>query len=206
MSLATDVWNELKKLREHKAFYAAAGAGDAAMEALRGLPERLGRLQSKADLAALSGRAVEYVIVFGARAVQTYDELAERGREVVGTAEPHQATELEPRPPGTVSVAGSETAVTVRESVGPPSQGGPAAGRPGSAAGQPGSAAGTGRTGAGQPEAAAGRAGSAGSAPPRPRTSQPGSARSAGPAARRTGSATSQGTAKPGRPRGKSTD
>ena len=90
MGLATDVWNELKKLREHKAFYAAAGAGEATAEALRGLPERFAELQGKVDLAALSGRAVEYVIVAGARAVQTYDELAERGKQVVGRVDSPQ--------------------------------------------------------------------------------------------------------------------
>ncbi len=79
MGLADDVRNELKKLKEHKAFYAAAGAGDLAVEALRALPDRLARLQDKADLTALSGLAFEYVMLAGARAVQTYDELAERG-------------------------------------------------------------------------------------------------------------------------------
>src|SRR5436309_121245 len=65
MGLATGVWTELRKVREHKAFYAAAGAGDVAAQALRELPERLTRLQSRADLAAWSGRAVGTVIGLG---------------------------------------------------------------------------------------------------------------------------------------------
>ncbi len=79
MGLADDVRNELRKLKEHKAFYAAAGAGDLALEAFRALPDRLARLQDKADLTALSGLAFEYVMLAGVRVVQTYDELAERG-------------------------------------------------------------------------------------------------------------------------------
>ena len=66
MGLADDVRKELKKLTEHKAFYAAAGAGDLAVQALRALPDQFARLQEKADLAAISGRAVEYVMMAGA--------------------------------------------------------------------------------------------------------------------------------------------
>ncbi len=94
MSLANGVWTELRKIREHKAFYAAAGAGDAAAQALRELPERLAWLQGKADLAAWSGRVVEYVMVAGARVVQAYDELAERGMQVTGGAGPRRVGEL----------------------------------------------------------------------------------------------------------------
>lgn len=77
---------EIKRTNRRKAFYAAAGAGDVAMEALRSLPDRLTQLQEKIDWADISGRVVEYVSVAGAKAIQVYDELAERGREVVENA------------------------------------------------------------------------------------------------------------------------
>ncbi len=83
MSLADDVRKELKKLTEHKAFYAAAGAGDLAVQTLRTLPDRLARWQEKTDLTALSGLAFEYVMLAGAHAVQTYDELADRGMSLI---------------------------------------------------------------------------------------------------------------------------
>ena len=73
----------MKKLTEHKALYVAAGAGDLAVETLRTLPQRLARLQDKADLTVLSGRAVEYLWEAAARAVRAYDELAERGSDLV---------------------------------------------------------------------------------------------------------------------------
>jgi hypothetical protein len=83
MSLPVDVRNEVKKLTDRKAFYAVAGAGDLAVETLRTLPERLTRLQDKADLTELSGRAVAYLIEQASRAVLAYDDLAERGMHVV---------------------------------------------------------------------------------------------------------------------------
>ncbi len=89
--LATDVRNEVRKLAEHKAVYAAAGAGDLAVEALRALPDRFARLQEKADLTALSGLAFEYVTVAAARAFQVYDELADRGMQVINRVDPQQA-------------------------------------------------------------------------------------------------------------------
>ncbi len=94
MGLATGVWTELRKVREHKALYAAAGAGDVAAQALRELPERLTRLQSRADLAAWSGRAVETVMVAGARVLQVDDELAERGMQATGRGQPPRPAEL----------------------------------------------------------------------------------------------------------------
>ncbi len=83
MILPVDVRNEVKKLTDRKAFYAVAGAGDLAVETLRTLPERLTRLQDKADLTELSGRAVAYLIEQASRAVLAYDDLAERGMHVV---------------------------------------------------------------------------------------------------------------------------
>jgi len=118
VKLSDSVRNEVRKITENKAFYAAAGAGDLAVEKLRTLPDLVVRLQrdvpkqitrarqdlpgefsrvqdtvryrlgdqGQNDLASLSGRAVEYVTVASARAVQTYDELAERGKTVAGRA------------------------------------------------------------------------------------------------------------------------
>jgi hypothetical protein len=86
MSHADDVRAEIKRMNRPKAFYAAAGAGDVAMEALRSLPDRLTQLQEKIDWADISGRVVEYVSVAGAKAIQMYDELAERGKDVVERA------------------------------------------------------------------------------------------------------------------------
>jgi hypothetical protein len=118
VKLSDSVRNEVRKITENKAFYAAAGAGDLAVEKLRTLPDLVARLQrdvpkqitrarqdlpgefsrvqdtvryrlgeqGQNDLASLSGRAVEYVTVASARAVQTYDELAERGKTVAGRA------------------------------------------------------------------------------------------------------------------------
>jgi hypothetical protein len=106
MSRDHDTKNEARKLTQRKAFYVAAGAADLAMEVLRTLPDRLARLQEKTDLAELSGRAVEYVTVAGARAVQAYDELAERGMQVVGKTNPQQATaQLEQAARSTATVA-----------------------------------------------------------------------------------------------------
>ncbi|MQA83765.1 MAG: hypothetical protein GEV03_03780 [Streptosporangiales bacterium] len=87
---------EMKKLRESKAFYAAAGAGDLAVEKLREVPEQLRKIEgAKGARRELSGRAQTYaaqltekaVEVYGelgARAAEAYEGLAERGKHVVG--------------------------------------------------------------------------------------------------------------------------
>ena len=137
VNLSDSVRNEVRKITENKAFYAAAGAGDLAVEKLRTLPDLVARLQEtvpgrvqrlqttlpgevsrlqetiryrladqgQGDLASLSGRAVEYVTVVSARAVQTYDELAERGKTVAG-----RAARLDPQQVATDTAAEIEAA------------------------------------------------------------------------------------------------
>jgi hypothetical protein len=94
MALADDVRKGLKRLTEHKAFYAAAGAGDLALQTLRELQERFSRWQEDADLTELSGRALEYVMLAGAHAVQAYDELADRGMSLINRAGPVDRPQL----------------------------------------------------------------------------------------------------------------
>jgi hypothetical protein len=136
VNLSDSVRNEVRKITEHKAFYAAAGAGDFAVEKLRTLPEMVARLQEdvpkqitrlqtlpgelsrvqdtiryrlgdqgQSDLAALSGRAVEYMTNVSARAVQAYDDLAERGKNVAG-----RAAGLDPQQVATETAADIEAA------------------------------------------------------------------------------------------------
>lgn len=100
------------RLRDSKAFYAAAGAGDFAVEKLREVPERLNRLQEKTGPKDLSGAAVAYVNQMSTRAVEMYDGLAERGKRIVSRVDRQQSTqELEASARSTVrrarSTAGS---------------------------------------------------------------------------------------------------
>ncbi|GHE30662.1 hypothetical protein GCM10017673_36700 [Streptosporangium violaceochromogenes] len=113
MTLSTEV----KKLAESKPFYAVAGAGDFAVEKLRGLPERINRLQSRRgeirdaakDLPEkareLAGRAEGYARDFPVkargyadhftvRATELYEQFATRGRKVVSRASGGAALEL----------------------------------------------------------------------------------------------------------------
>lgn len=95
MTLST----EMKKLRESKAFYAAAGARDLAAEKLREVPDQWRRFEGlKGARRELSGRAQSYAVVLtgkaaevygdlGSRALGTYEGLAERGRHVVSRAD-----------------------------------------------------------------------------------------------------------------------
>jgi hypothetical protein len=78
MTLAT----EMRRLRESRAYYAAAGASDLAVTKLREVPGQLSRLQERTDPKDLGGAAVAYITHFGARVVEAFDDLAERGRRV----------------------------------------------------------------------------------------------------------------------------
>jgi aminoglycoside phosphotransferase family enzyme len=77
-----------ERVRESKAFYAAAGAGDLAVAKLREVPERLNRLQGRADPKDL----VAQLNQVSARASEIIDELAERGKRIVGRIDQQQAT------------------------------------------------------------------------------------------------------------------
>jgi methyl-accepting chemotaxis protein len=77
------------RVRESKAFYAAAGAGDLAVEKLREVPGRLTKLQDRADPKDL----VAYVNQMSDRASSIFDELAERGKKIVGRIERQKATQ-----------------------------------------------------------------------------------------------------------------
>ncbi len=101
-----------EKLRDSKAFYAAAGAGDFAVEKLREMPDRINKLQEKTDPKDLGGAAVAYVTQVGTRAFEVYDGLAERGKRIVSRVDRQKATqELEASAKSTVrrarSAAGS---------------------------------------------------------------------------------------------------
>jgi hypothetical protein len=78
-----------ERVRDSKALYAAAGAGDLAVEKLREIPERLNRLQGKAD----PRDVVAYVNQMSVRASEIIDELAARGKKIVGRVERQQATQ-----------------------------------------------------------------------------------------------------------------
>jgi hypothetical protein len=112
---------EAMRAGRSKAFFAAAGAGDLAMETLRSFAGRLAQLQEKADWAGISGRVFEYVTLAGAKAVQFYDELAERGMEVAERAPVSQraAAQLEQAARSTASAtiaAANRTATAARKS------------------------------------------------------------------------------------------
>ncbi len=81
-----------ERLRDSKAFYVAAGAGDLAVEKLREVPERLNRLQARTGPKDLPGVAASYVNQVSARAAGVVDELAARGKRIVGRVERQQAT------------------------------------------------------------------------------------------------------------------
>jgi Tfp pilus assembly protein FimV len=97
------------KLRDNKAFYAAAGASDLAAKKLREVPDRVNKLQSdfkemqvKVDAKDFPGAAVAYVTHVGTRAVEIFDELAERGKQVVNRVATEAQTQIEearPTPP-----------------------------------------------------------------------------------------------------------
>jgi hypothetical protein len=92
-----------ERLRDSKAFYVAAGAGDLAVEKIREVPDRLNRLQEKTDPTDLGGAAVAYVTQVGTRAVEVYDGLAERGKRIVSRVDRQKATqELEASAKATV--------------------------------------------------------------------------------------------------------
>ncbi|MFL6056639.1 MAG: hypothetical protein ACJ72W_27640 [Actinoallomurus sp.] len=94
--------NITEKLRDSKAFYIAAGAGDFAVEKIREMPDRLNR--------DLGGAALAYVTQVGGRAAEVVDELAERGKKIVGRVERQQATQqLEERAKSTARKAKSTT-------------------------------------------------------------------------------------------------
>lgn len=78
-----------ERVRDSKAFHAAAGAGDLAVEKLREVPERLNRLQDRADPKDL----VAQLNQMSARASQIYDDLAERGKRIVRRIDRQQATQ-----------------------------------------------------------------------------------------------------------------
>lgn len=105
-------------LRENKAIYAVAGAGDFAVEKIREVPGQVdryrdqvreavdryrgevSRYQERVDAKDLPGAAVAYATHFGTRAVEFIDELAERGRKVVNreAVQVAQITETDAKP------------------------------------------------------------------------------------------------------------
>jgi hypothetical protein len=102
MTLAT-------RIRENKALYVAAGAGDFAVEKFRELPDTVAKLresasktatkyqgdlkenvtkiQERVDTKDIPGAAVSYVTHAGTRVVEFVDALAQRGEKVVNRAE-----------------------------------------------------------------------------------------------------------------------
>ncbi len=96
------------KLRDNKAFYAAAGASDFAAEKLREVPDHVNKLQhnvkdlqEKVDAKDIPGAAVAYVTHVGTRAVEIFDELAERGKQVVNRVADEAQSQIEEAKPTT---------------------------------------------------------------------------------------------------------
>ncbi|HZB29931.1 MAG TPA: hypothetical protein VE465_07175 [Streptosporangiaceae bacterium] len=94
------------KLRDNKAFYAAAGASDLAAEKLREVPDRVSKLQhnvkdlqEKVDAKDIPGAAVAYMTHVGTRAVEIFDELAERGKQVVNRVASEAQSQIEEAKP-----------------------------------------------------------------------------------------------------------
>jgi hypothetical protein len=110
------------KLRDNKAVYTVAGAGDLAVEKLREVPEQvtrlrenmtryqdevrenvtryqgdvrenLVRLQERIEVKELPGAARAYVAGFGNRTAEVIDELAARGKKIVTRIEQQAATQ-----------------------------------------------------------------------------------------------------------------
>jgi hypothetical protein len=78
-----DVKNEVRKLASSKPVHAAAGVGVLATQALRDLPGRIANLHLETTVIALPARANEVVQTARAKAVDEYERLARRGREVL---------------------------------------------------------------------------------------------------------------------------
>lgn len=130
-------------LRENKAVYAVAGAGDFAVEKLREVPGQVdryreqfreqvretveryrgevSRYQERVDAKDLPGAAVAYATHFGTRAVEFIDELAERGKKVVHREAVEVAELTEAEAAGTGSAAKTRTS-TARRSAQPRTQ------------------------------------------------------------------------------------
>ncbi|MFZ5850922.1 MAG: hypothetical protein ACOYY2_05975 [Actinomycetota bacterium] len=103
-----------KNIRDRRPLYAVAGAGDLAVAKLREVPERLAGLRREVtgrrleldrtalaqrvsawqtEALALPERAQAFALDRLGRAGTTYDELADRGRHVLGRLRGQQATE-----------------------------------------------------------------------------------------------------------------
>lgn len=98
-----------ERLRDSKAVHTAAGAGDLAAEKLREMPEQwtklratlneqvtryqgdlrenVAKFQARVEVKDLPGAAMSYVTHVGVRTAEVIDELAERGKQVVGRTE-----------------------------------------------------------------------------------------------------------------------
>jgi len=94
------------RLRDNKAFYAAAGASDLAAEKLREVPDRVTKLQhsikgmqERADSKDIPGAAIAYVTHVGTRAVEIIDELAERGKHAVNRVANEAQSQIEEAKP-----------------------------------------------------------------------------------------------------------
>lgn len=115
------VLRDSKALRDNKALYVAAGAGDLAVAELRSLPQRLQALREQADqrisplrsveprdlvkvvqqraaevgqqAKSLPVRALGEALTVSSRAAVVVDELAERGKSLVVRVEEQPATE-----------------------------------------------------------------------------------------------------------------
>jgi hypothetical protein len=92
------------RLRDNKAVYTVAGAGDLAVAKLREMPEQVVRIratvneqmtryQEKVEVKDLPGAAVSYMTHFGARTVEVIDGLAERGKKVVARTDNEERLE-----------------------------------------------------------------------------------------------------------------
>ncbi len=96
--------SEARKLADTKPLYAVAGCGDLAVEKLRGVPGQLQQVQgwfqdiAATDRTELQQRAWGYAGSLSTMVTGTYDDLAQRGRGVVGRVRRQESSqELEAR-------------------------------------------------------------------------------------------------------------
>lgn len=83
MNRSIDVRHEVSKLTSSKPVCAAAGAGMLASQTLRALPARIARWRSEAVVSSLPGRATDYMHTARSKAVDGYDQLADRGKRAL---------------------------------------------------------------------------------------------------------------------------
>jgi hypothetical protein len=83
MNRSIDVRTEVRKLASSRPVHAAAGAGVLATQTLRDLPGRIARWHSEGVVTSLPSRASGAVLTARAKAADSYDRLADRGKRAL---------------------------------------------------------------------------------------------------------------------------